>query len=46
MDKYEEFMALTSQAIGILKDMSKRSPYDMASDGMARKTARNFTQLA
>ena len=46
MDKYEEFMALTSQAIGILKDMSKRSPYDMASDGMARKTARNFTQLS
>ncbi|WLP87154.1 HNH endonuclease signature motif containing protein [Corynebacterium stationis] len=46
MDKYEEFMALTSQAIGILKDMSKRSPYDMASDGMARKTAKNFTQLA
>ena len=46
MDKYEEFMALTSQAIGILKDMSKRSPYDMASDGMARKTARNFTTLA
>ena len=46
MDKYEEFMALTSQAIGILKDMSKRSPYDMASDGMARRTAKNFTQLA
>ncbi|WLP86609.1 HNH endonuclease signature motif containing protein [Corynebacterium stationis] len=46
MDKYEEFMALTSQAIGILKDMSKRSPYDMASDGMARKTAKNFTQLS
>ncbi|APT95761.1 HNH endonuclease [Corynebacterium stationis] len=46
MDKYEEFMALTSQAIGILKDMSKRSPYDMASDGMARKTAKNFTTLA
>ena len=46
MDKYEEFMALTSQAIGILKDMSKRSPYDMAIDGMARKTAKNFTQLA
>ena len=46
MDKYEEFMALTSQAIGILKDMSKRSPYDMASDGMARKTAKSFTQLA
>ena len=46
MDKYEEFMALTSQAIAILKDMSKRSPYDMASDGMARKTAKNFTQLA
>src|SRR5699024_9213946 len=46
MDKYEEFMALTSQAIGILKDMSKRSPYDMASDGMARKTAKNFTSLA
>src|SRR5690625_955614 len=46
MDKYEEFMALTCQAIGILKDMSKRSPYDMASDGMARKTAKNFTQLA
>src|SRR5699024_67798 len=31
---------------GILKDMSKRSPYDMASDGMARKTAKNFTQLS
>ena len=46
MDKYEEFMALTSQAIAILKDMSKRSPYDMASDGMARKTAKNFTSLA
>lgn len=46
MDKYEEFIALTSQAIGILKDMSKRSPYDMASDGMARKTAKNFTQLS
>ncbi|OAH27197.1 HNH endonuclease [Corynebacterium stationis] len=46
MDKYEEFMALTSQAIGILKDISKRSPYDMASDGMARKTAKSFTQLA
>ncbi|APT95082.1 HNH endonuclease [Corynebacterium stationis] len=46
MDKYEEFMALTSQAIAILKDMSKRSPYDMASDGMARKTAKNFTQLS
>ena len=46
MDKYEEFMALTSQAIAILRDMSKRSPYDMASDGMARKTAKNFTQLA
>ena len=46
MDKYEEFMALTSQAIGILKDMSKRSPYDMASDGMARKTAKSFTSLA
>ncbi|APT95886.1 HNH endonuclease [Corynebacterium stationis] len=46
MDKYEEFMALTSQAIGILKDMSKRSPYDMASDGMARKTAKSFTQLS
>ena len=46
MDKYEEFMALTSQAIGILKDMSKRSPYDMASDGMARKTAKSFTTLA
>ena len=46
MDKYEEFMALTSQAIDILKDMSKRSPYDMASDGMARKTAKNFTTLA
>ena len=46
MDKYEEFMALTSQAIGILKDMSKRSPYDMASDGMARRTAKGFTQLA
>ena len=46
MDKYEEFMAVTSQAIGILKDMSKRSPYDMASDGMARKTAKNFTTLA
>ena len=46
MDKYEEFMALTSQAIGILKDMSKRSPYDMTSDGMARKTAKNFTQLS
>ena len=46
MDKYEEFMALTSQAIAILKDMSKRSPYDMASDGMARKTAKSFTQLA
>ena len=46
MDKYEEFMALTSQTIGILKDMPKRSPYDMASDGMARKTAKNFTQLA
>src|SRR5690625_3550686 len=46
MDKYEEFMALTSQAIGILKDMSKRTPYDMASDGMARKTAKNFTSLA
>src|SRR5690625_1805904 len=46
MDKYEEFMALTSQAIGILKDMSKRSPYDMASDGMARRTAKNFTQLS
>src|SRR5699024_5739929 len=46
MDKYEEFMALTSQAIGILRDMSKRSPYDMASDGMARKTAKNFTTLA
>ncbi|HCM81384.1 MAG TPA: HNH endonuclease, partial [Corynebacterium stationis] len=39
-------MALTSQAIAILKDMSKRSPYDMASDGMARKTAKNFTQLS
>src|SRR5699024_9586172 len=25
---------------------SKRSPYDMASDGMARKTAKNFTTLA
>jgi hypothetical protein len=46
MDKYEEFMALTSQAIGILQDMSKRSPYDMSSDGMARKTAKNFTQLS
>ncbi|PQM73703.1 HNH endonuclease signature motif containing protein [Corynebacterium sp. J010B-136] len=46
MDKYEEFMALTSQAIGILRDMSKRSPYDMASDGMARKTAKNFTSMA
>ncbi|MGO1733724.1 MAG: HNH endonuclease signature motif containing protein [Corynebacterium casei] len=46
MDKYEEFMALTSQTIGILKDMSKRSPYDMASDGMARKTAKSFTTLA
>src|SRR5699024_2343432 len=46
MDKYEEFIALTSQAIGILKDMSKRSPYDMASDGMARKTAKNITSLA
>ncbi|PQM74281.1 HNH endonuclease signature motif containing protein [Corynebacterium sp. J010B-136] len=46
MDKYEEFMALTSQAIGILRDMSKRSPYDMASDGMARKTAKSFTSLA
>lgn len=46
MDKYEEFMALTSQAIAILKDMSKRSPYDMASDGMARKTAKSFTTLA
>ena len=46
MDKYEEFMALTSQAIAILKDMSKRSPYDMASDGMARRTAKSFTQLA
>lgn len=46
MDKYEEFMALTSQAIGILKDMSKRSPYDIASDGMARKTAKSFTTLA
>jgi len=46
MDKYEEFMALTSQAIGILKGMSKRSPYDMASDGMARKTAKSFTTLA
>ena len=46
MDKYEEFMALTSQAIAILRDMSKRSPYDMASDGMARKTAKNFTTLA
>ncbi|AMJ45325.1 HNH endonuclease signature motif containing protein [Corynebacterium stationis] len=46
MDKYEEFMALTSQAIGILKDISKRSPYDMASDGMARKTAKSFTTLA
>ncbi|AMJ45442.1 HNH endonuclease signature motif containing protein [Corynebacterium stationis] len=46
MDKYEEFMALTSQAIGILKDISKRSPYDMASDGMARKTAKSFTLLA
>lgn len=46
MDKYEEFMALTSQTIGILKDMSKRSPYDMASDGMARKTAKSFTTPA
>ncbi|MDN6246336.1 MAG: HNH endonuclease, partial [Corynebacterium casei] len=46
MDKYEEFMALTSQTIGILKDMPKRSPYDMASDGMARKTAKSFTTLA
>src|SRR5690625_3651632 len=46
MDKYEEFMALTRQAIGILKDMSKRSPYDMASDGMALRTAKNFTQLS
>jgi len=46
MDKYEEFMALTSQAIAILKDMSKRSPHDMASDGMARKTAKSFTALA
>ncbi|PQM73582.1 HNH endonuclease signature motif containing protein [Corynebacterium sp. J010B-136] len=46
MDKYEEFMALTSQAIGILRDMSKRSPYDMVSDGMARKTAKSFTSLA
>src|SRR5690625_759876 len=39
-------MALTSQPIGILKDMPKRSPYDMASDGMARKTAKNFTELS
>src|SRR5690625_3082524 len=46
MDKYEEFMALTSQAIGILRDMSKRSPYDIASDGLARKTAKSFTSLA
>ncbi|AMJ44116.1 HNH endonuclease signature motif containing protein [Corynebacterium stationis] len=46
MNKYQEFMRLTCQGVSILRDMADLSPYDMASDGLARKTANKYARLA
>ena len=46
MDIFQAFVLLNSNGVNFLRSIVERSPYDVASQGIALSTAKNYTKLA
>jgi len=46
MDIFQAFVLLNSHGIGLLRAIAERSPYDVASSGIALSTAKQYATLA
>ena len=46
MDIFQAFVLLNSHGIGLLRAIAERSPYDVASSGIALSTAKQYAALA